>query len=314
MEGSNKQPKDDYDALNQFLSVGRANVEEDTDPIVSIETAPQSQLSSGLGPIQQAAPELFINSEAFHVSGLEGVPSGGQGPPIYNQQNPHPGGQPAGQEGPEEARGSNRDYSIFSVKYFRSLFDVDTDIVLERIFFALLPYRQDFLDRIENPDLYGYVWGSITFIFALAMFENLTSYFGYMYRKKEELFFYDLSTLPVNTLFVLLFMILVPLAFWGLMTVMDEFDISLPKVMCLYGYSVFAYIIGAVLCAIPFGWVRWVSVLLAFLVSSAHIGLALWPHMKHATLKTRLIFLTFVVATGASMALFMRLYSFGHGA
>lgn len=70
-------------------------------------------------------------------------------------------------------------HSIWSVEYYQKLFNVDTDQVLERLLWALIPkpgvnYLQQYIQ--SKPDLYGPFWICVTLVFTIAISGNLASY------------------------------------------------------------------------------------------------------------------------------------------
>lgn len=70
-------------------------------------------------------------------------------------------------------------YSIWSIEYYQQLFDVNTDQVLERILWAMVPkpgvnYLQQYIQ--SKPDLYGPFWICITLVFTIAISGNLANY------------------------------------------------------------------------------------------------------------------------------------------
>jgi protein YIPF1/2 len=69
-----------------------------------------------------------------------------------------------------------------SVRYYQPYFDVDTAHVVERIKFALFPFKREegFIQLLgPNPDAYGPFWIATTLVFAIAVVSNLSSYFGF---------------------------------------------------------------------------------------------------------------------------------------
>lgn len=70
-------------------------------------------------------------------------------------------------------------FSIWSIEYYQQLFDVNTDQVVERIMWAMVPkpgvnYLQQYIQ--SKPDLYGPFWICITLVFTIAISGNLANY------------------------------------------------------------------------------------------------------------------------------------------
>lgn len=69
-------------------------------------------------------------------------------------------------------------FPFYSIKRYRTYFNVDTDEVLSRIFRAVaLFFKGDFNEHVGgNPDLYGPFWIASTLVFISAAAGNLASY------------------------------------------------------------------------------------------------------------------------------------------
>ena len=57
---------------------------------------------------------------------------------------------------------------------------------------------------------------------------------------------YNFSKLPWGAAVIFGYNGIVPLILWGVLIWVDDFDISLPQMWCLYGYSMFIFIPAAV--------------------------------------------------------------------
>ncbi|CAD5320884.1 unnamed protein product [Arabidopsis thaliana] len=79
-------------------------------------------------------------------------------------------------EGPAQ-QPSNNWKGFFNVYSYTQYFDVDTDVVLNRLMSSLYPTSGDFFNKIDaNPDLYGLVWICTTLVFVLASLGNCATY------------------------------------------------------------------------------------------------------------------------------------------
>jgi len=93
-------------------------------------------------------------------------------------------------------------------------------------------------------DRYGLVWVCATLVFVVAASGNFANYVvaqlnGYNWH-------YDFAKLPWAAAVVFGYNVIVPLALWGTLTWIDDFDISLVQMFCLYSYSMFIFIPAAV--------------------------------------------------------------------
>lgn len=79
--------------------------------------------------------------------------------------------------------------SFFQMDYYRQYFDIDQDQVLNRIVNSFFPKRNtnfiaDFIQ--PNPDLYGPYWISVTLIFTIAIFGNLSTFLQHYSSEQNE--------------------------------------------------------------------------------------------------------------------------------
>jgi hypothetical protein len=67
---------------------------------------------------------------------------------------------------------------MFSSSFYRQLFDVDTDNVVQRLALAVNPLSQVAFLSTGNPDLYGPVWVSATLVFVIGACSNFASWYA----------------------------------------------------------------------------------------------------------------------------------------
>lgn len=115
--------------------------------------------------------------------------------------------------------------------------------VLDRIFRACVPFRRNFFDSIkDNPDMYGPFWVAASLVFIMAASGNFANYLAYLLAGQEDKWVYDFNKLPYGAAAIFLYMILIPLAYWGVLAWIDSFGVKLVHLYCLYGYAMFIYI------------------------------------------------------------------------
>uniref|UniRef100_A0A8C5M198 Protein YIPF n=1 Tax=Leptobrachium leishanense TaxID=445787 RepID=A0A8C5M198_9ANUR len=78
---------------------------------------------------------------------------------------------------------------------------------------------------------------------------------------------------------------LVPLCLWGFLqwrkgVIQGVGSYSFMETVCVYGYSLTAYIPTTVLCVIPYEPFRWGLIILAMCISGLVLVLAFWPHIR----------------------------------
>lgn len=136
------------------------------DKLIEIDSPPASfstQLHFQEFPTSNVsgAAQLDVNSShTLTFNQLPGASTGAPNSPSYN----------------EEDKSS---FSIWSIEYYQQLFDVNTDQVVERIMWAMVPkpgvnYLQQYIQ--SKPDLYGPFWICITLVFTIAISGNLANY------------------------------------------------------------------------------------------------------------------------------------------
>lgn len=170
---------------------------------------------------------------------------------------------------------------FWSIKYYQPLFDVDTLQVLNRIKGSLLPRPKGaFFDLISaNPDLYGPFWISTTLIFVMAMTGNLASYIAFVPTAAHPKWMYNFNQLTLAGTVVYSYVTLLPLLFWMLLRYYEASK-KLVDVLCIYGYTLSAFVPVSILCVLPSNLLRWLLVLLGggvsaiFLLSNFHAHLA----------------------------------------
>lgn len=179
--------------------------------------------------------------------------------------------------------------SIFSLKYYQKFFDVDANIVLDRIMHMSLPksggsgYLEEKINR--NPDFYGPFWVVVTLIFAIGVSGNVADFF---HRMDEHNWHYNFHLLGVAASIIISYVILVPVALWATVQwslkrqEVPETDLgddmeessgpaSLISLICVYGYSLAIYIPVSILWTIQISFFQYVLMITAAVSS----GLAL---------------------------------------
>jgi hypothetical protein len=67
---------------------------------------------------------------------------------------------------------------LFSPSFYKQLFDVDTDAVLQRLRLSLNPFAEAPFLSTGSPDLYGPVWISATLVFVIGACSNFASWYA----------------------------------------------------------------------------------------------------------------------------------------
>ncbi|XP_073443628.1 protein YIPF2 isoform X2 [Dendrobates tinctorius] len=139
--------------------------------------------------------------------------------------------------------------SFWTFQYYQDLYDVDTSQVLDRIRASFIPMPGKNFVRHHlrnNPDLYGPFWICATLVITVTVMGNLATFIqmhglpGYNYSPQFH-------KVTVAGIIIYSYAWLVPLALWGFLqwrkgvsSAVDTY--SFMETVCVYGYSLSAYI------------------------------------------------------------------------
>uniref|UniRef100_K3Z974 Protein YIP n=1 Tax=Setaria italica TaxID=4555 RepID=K3Z974_SETIT len=195
---------------------------------------------------------------------------------------PAPGGNGGGYRPPGAPDGDVENQAnwkgYFNVASYAPYFNVDTDVVVDRLISSVYP-MDGFYRKIDaNPDMYGPLWITTTLIFMLAAFASVM--YGYV--------------------------IVVPAVFFFLFQYFGSRP-SLVRFWCMWGYSLFVFIPASVLLLIPVEFLRWVIIALAGGVSSWFIALNLKECTEGADL---MVLIASAAVLQFALALFIKVFFF----
>ncbi len=225
---------------------------------------------------------------------------------------PHP--QHAAGQIPPESR-ELQTSKFWTIGFYRQFFDINTKQVLLRMSNTLAPINPpDFLiDRnwhhnagqagdpqaqqptvIEgveinkNPDLYGPFWICTTLWMILAIVSNIMSkiahdrveatYVGGT-RPPSTKWSYDFSVAPVAAITIYAYCFGMAALVWGLMK-WKNLPVALADTLCLYGYSMFIFLLAAILCMAPVVSAQWFVVIFCGAWSVTYLLINFWHLWK----------------------------------
>uniref|UniRef100_A0A7N0T5X2 Protein YIP n=1 Tax=Kalanchoe fedtschenkoi TaxID=63787 RepID=A0A7N0T5X2_KALFE len=238
-------------------------------------TLPTSHL---LGSVPAAVSEEK-NAGTYEVPGssMQTFPpnSGGDrsrsGQGYHTYDSPHEGGEP---------ESSSNWKGFFSISSYTQYFNVDTDVVLNRLLSSLYPHTSDFFSKIDaNPDLYGLIWISTTLVFVLASLGNCATYLMDKRTDSSTSWSFDVSYVNWAAGSIYGYVILVPLAFYFLLQYLGS-NTSLIRFWCLWGYSLFIFILSSFLLVIPVEFLRWIIIIATGVASSSFVSLNLKSYIE----------------------------------
>ncbi|KAL6126674.1 hypothetical protein ACLB2K_074720 [Fragaria x ananassa] len=152
-----------------------------------------------------------------------------------------------------EEQPANNWRGVFNVASYTQYFNVDTDIVLNRLLSSLFPHTGDFFSKIDaNPDLYGLIWISTTLVFVLAALGNCATYL--MDKHTDTTTAWGFNYMGANS--------------------------SLIRLWCMWGYSLFIFVLASFVLLIPVEALRWIIIVLVGAASASFVALNLRSHME----------------------------------
>lgn len=168
----------------------------------------------------------------------------------------------------------------FSISSYTQYFNVDTDDVVNRLTSSLYP-TGDFFRKIEaNPDLYGLIWISTTLVFVIASLGNCATYLMSKKGNSSVSWSFDVSYFQVSAIAVYGYVFIVPLGFYLLLQYFGSRVSGLVHFWCMWGYSLFIFILSSTLLVIPVDFLRWAITLITGITSAAFVGLNLKSHVE----------------------------------
>ncbi|KAL4575061.1 hypothetical protein LXL04_021902 [Taraxacum kok-saghyz] len=216
-------------------------------------------ITEGKAPVIQQDPEA--NLQIF-------PPGGGRGYQTLTSSSDG-GGQ----------QSTNNWNGAFNISSYTQYFNVDTDDVVNRLTSSLYP-TGDFFRKIEaNPDLYGLIWIATTLVFVIASVGNLATYLMSKKSDSTASWSFDVSYFQVSAIAVYSYVFLVPLGFYLLLQYFGS-KVALVHLWCMWGYSLFIFILSSIFLVIPVDFVRWSITIITGITSAAFVGLNLRSHVE----------------------------------
>ncbi|XP_023550852.1 protein YIPF1 homolog [Cucurbita pepo subsp. pepo] len=196
---------------------------------------------------------------------------------------------------------------MFSVSSYTQYFNVDTDTVMNRLISSLYPIGGDFSSKIDaNPDLYGLVWVTTTLVFVLAAFGNCATFLMQKQSDHGAAWSFDVSYVNVAAGSVYGYAIVVPTAFYFSLQYLGS-NSNLIRFWCLWGYSLFIFILASFLLLIPVEILRWFIILLSGAASASFVTLNLRSYIDGNDLSVLIVAAFFLQM---ALAIFIKVWFF----
>ncbi|XP_028792752.1 protein YIPF1 homolog [Neltuma alba] len=207
-----------------------------------------------------------------------------------------------------EQQPANNWRGVFSISSYTQYFNVDTDLVLNRLMSSMNPVAGDFFSKIDaNPDLYGLIWISTTLVFVLASLGNLATYLMEKQTDKSTSWSFDVSYVNVAACSIYGYAIAVPLAYYFLLQYLGS-NSSLIRFWCMWGYSLAIFIPSSFLMLIPLEIVRWLVIILVGTASASFVALNLRSYVEGSDVSVMIIAAFFLQI---ALAVFIKVWFFG---
>lgn len=174
---------------------------------------------------------------------------------------------------------TQKNYSFWTLEFYQRYFDVNTDKVLQRILWSMIPKRgQSYLDyHIKpKPDLYGPFWISMTLTFSTAVMGNIANY---LQTPANEVYHwrYDFHTVTFAATAIFSYAWIIPLILWAILRWNGDPKIGIIELICIYGYSLAIYVPVSILWVIQMRLLQWILVGAAATLSGSVLLGSTWP-------------------------------------
>ncbi|WOL14977.1 hypothetical protein Cni_G23758 [Canna indica] len=195
---------------------------------------------------------------------------------------------------------------IFSISSYTQYFNVDSDVVIDRMISSIYPMN-GFDRKIDgNPDLYGPVWISATLIFMLAALGNVGTYLKQKGVDPSTTWIFDVSYINWAACIIFGYALAVPAAFYFLLHYFGH-SASLIRLWCMWGYSLFVFLPTCLLLVVPMAVFQWIITILSGAVSSWFVTLNL---KAYAQASDMMVLLVSAMVLQFALALFIKIFFF----
>ncbi|KAF8065049.1 hypothetical protein FPV67DRAFT_1671337 [Lyophyllum atratum] len=203
--------------------------------------------------------------------------------------------------------------AFWTVEYYQPYFDVDTQTVLRRCYATLLPTSTDYLSTHLNPaDLYGPFWTLTTLIFTLFLSSSLAASISVYLSAPGTEYDYDFTLLSVAVSLVYAYGIALPVLLWLALRYMGVGEWSVVEAVAIWGYGQFVWIPVSILCVITVPIVRWVLVILGFILSGYFLVRNVYPILASAEAKATRLIIIAIAVLHAGLALTFKILFFSY--
>ncbi|CAD8078263.1 unnamed protein product [Paramecium primaurelia] len=167
---------------------------------------------------------------------------------------------------------------ICTIEYYQQFFNIEQRDVYMRIRCSILSWKPEFHQCVgKNPDLWGPLWISTTIIFILFAGGNLSRF---LLEEDKKHFKYEYNYMYVAVLIVYAMAFIIPIILGVIMKYILKSELGVFDIVCMYGYSLSAYIFVLILCIIPYNEAQWFFLMCGLANSTIFLLVNLWDFMK----------------------------------
>lgn len=174
-------------------------------------------------------------------------------------------GQPKTEE-PEETSRMGKIMQVASIAYFRDLFNVSTQDVVERLKYSVFPFKKTTLFEGKQYDLYGPLWIVFTVVFTTSIFGTIFSYSGEM--EREKLTNMSIHQIGKSFTLTLCYLVLNPLVLFYQFTKEGARSTKYFEIVAIYGYSFSIIPLMEIILILPFGLFKYLFLFVAVFISA----------------------------------------------
>ncbi|CAG9535036.1 unnamed protein product [Cercopithifilaria johnstoni] len=175
--------------------------------------------------------------------------------------------------------------NFFSFEFYQQYFDVDTDQVLSRILYSMLPrFPSNFIaDHIQPlPDLWGPFWICVTLVFSTAICGNLAKYIQTLGASTSYQYGSDFRLVTGASTIIFCYIVLIPFLLYSLFWYRKScLQYSYLDILCAYGYSLSVFIPVSILWILQAQWFRWLLIFLSVTLSGSVLVNSIWSAIKN---------------------------------
>ncbi|KAI8893389.1 hypothetical protein BC833DRAFT_531829 [Globomyces pollinis-pini] len=159
--------------------------------------------------------------------------------------------------------------AFWTVSYWSHYFQIDTNMVTDRMLAAIVPTKQFHTVLANNPDFYGPFWIPTTVIFVLFAASTVAESIANKFSKTQYTF--DITLLSSASVTVYSFVTLLPAILFAIAKWYKINQIGLVDMINLFGYGMSIWIPVSIVCILPSDILRWILVIVAVLVSTLFV-------------------------------------------